>query len=138
VKRGKQRRDELRVGGAKRDAKRRRTAAGAEASRIPAAAVAVNRELLAPSNSYGEPAFARRGYYVDTPFRCATCGVEQVWTATQQKWWYEVAKGFVYSIAKQCRACRRRRRERSAASRQVHLEGVARKRDDAAGARRSR
>ncbi|ARU21883.1 hypothetical protein ACPWZ5_18735 [Ralstonia pseudosolanacearum] len=30
----------------------------------------VDRQRLAPCNSYGEPEFARRGYYVDLPFTC--------------------------------------------------------------------
>jgi hypothetical protein len=53
----------------------------------------VNREALAPYNSYGEPDFVTRGYYVDRTFQCACCGTEETWRATQQKWWYEVAKG---------------------------------------------
>ncbi|WP_238944985.1 zinc-ribbon domain containing protein [Vandammella animalimorsus] len=29
-----------------------------------------------------------------------------MWTAKQQKWWYEAAYGPIYSDAKHCRACR--------------------------------
>jgi len=74
-------------------------------------AVLVNREALAPSNSYGEPDFVTRGYYVDHTFHCPRCDVVETWRATQQKWWYEVAKGSTYSSAKYCTACRRERRE---------------------------
>ncbi|WP_230588305.1 zinc-ribbon domain-containing protein [Ralstonia solanacearum] len=70
----------------------------------------VDKWLLAPSNSYGEPAFVRRGYYVDVHFICSDCESREVWTAAQQKWWYEVAKGYVYSTAARCLACRRQRR----------------------------
>jgi len=70
----------------------------------------VNVAASAPYNSYGNPEFVERGYYVDIPFACACCGAEQVWSATQQKWWYEVAKGEVYSTAKYCRSCRRKRK----------------------------
>jgi len=87
----------------------------------------VNEELLAPNNSYGAPDFVYRGYYVDRPFRCVDCDKEEVWTGTQQKWWYEVAKGFAYSTAVRCRVCRRKKREQSAESRRVHLEGIQRK-----------
>ena len=87
----------------------------------------MNEALLAPVNSYGAPAFVYRGHYVDTAFRCGNCGREEVWTATQQKWWYEVAKGFVYSTAILCRACRALVRARKEQSRQVSLEGLARK-----------
>ncbi|WLD14561.1 zinc-ribbon domain containing protein [Planctellipticum variicoloris] len=53
-----------------------------------------------------------RGYYLDQPFTCVDCGKDEVWTATQQKWWYEVAKGDVFTTARRCRICRRRDRER--------------------------
>jgi len=90
-------------------------------------AVAVNEEDLAPYRSYGAPDFVRRGYYLDRGFRCAGCGSEETWTAEQQKWWYEVAKGYVYSSAKLCRPCRRREQARAARARRVHQEGAARK-----------
>lgn len=90
--------------------------------------VRVNVAALAPNNSYGVPRFVERGYYVDEPFKCAGCGAAQVWTAWQQKWWYEVAKGYVYSTAKLCRPCRRRDQSRRVEARRIHQEGVARKR----------
>jgi hypothetical protein len=93
----------------------------------PAGVVRVNVDALAPNNSYGAPDFARRGYYEDIPFTCSGCGASQVWTAWQQKWWYEVAQGYVYSQAKYCRSCRKREQVRRAEARRVHLEGVARK-----------
>ena len=74
--------------------------------------VRVNLSALAPYNSYGEPAFVRDGFYKDVPFRCRDCGKDEIWTARQQKWWYEVAKGYVYSGAVRCRACRRADRAR--------------------------
>src|SRR5215470_3940232 len=94
----------------------------------PAGLVRVNVEALAPNNSYGVPRFVERGYYEDLPFICKGCGSKEVWRAAQQKWWYEVAKGYVYSSAKLCRACRRREQVRRTEARRVHLEGVARKR----------
>ena len=97
----------------------RRTAAGV---------VRVNVTALAPNNSYGTPRFVQRGYYEDQPFTCAGCGTAQTWTAWQQKWWYEVAKGYGYSTAKHCRPCRRREQARRAEAKRVHLEGIARKR----------
>jgi len=78
----------------------------------PFGTVLVNPAALAPYNSYGEPKFVTYGFYFDVPFRCVDCGKEEVWTATQQKWWYEVAKGHVESTAIRCRPCRRRERER--------------------------
>lgn len=87
----------------------------------------VDASALAPNNSYGAPQFVERGYYQDVQFRCVDCGKDEVWTATQQKWWYEVAKGFAYSTAKRCRACRRRDREARAESRRAHAQGLLRK-----------
>lgn len=98
-----------------------------EARLRPVLGPPVNQALLAPNNSYGAPDFVYRGFYVDRPFRCVDCGKEEVWTGAQQKWWYEVAKGFAYSTAVRCRLCRRKKRERSAASRRVHLAGLERK-----------
>jgi hypothetical protein len=86
-----------------------------------------NTELLAPYNSYGVPQFVSRGYYVDISFRCQGCGSEEIWRATQQKWWYEVAKGYVYSTAKLCRPCRRAEQARRAAAQKTAVEGLARK-----------
>ena len=96
--------------------------------RTAAGVVRVNAVALAPNNSYGVPDFVERGYYIDEPFKCSSCGTDQLWTAWQQKWWYEVAKGYAYSTAKLCRPCRRREQTRRVEARRVHLEGVARKR----------
>ena len=82
----------------KRRAARRGPPAGEE--------VRVN-ESAGAHNSYGAPDFAR-GSTMWTPFRCRDCRKDEVWTACQQKWWYEVAKGYVYSTAVRCRACRRK------------------------------
>jgi Probable zinc-ribbon domain len=60
----------------------------------------------APNNSYAPPL-----YYEDKEFTCADCGRVEIWTAEQQQWWYETAKGPIYSTAVRCRACRQARRE---------------------------
>jgi Probable zinc-ribbon domain len=70
----------------------------------------VDYSELASHGSYSQPDFVERGYYVDKPFVCEGCGTSQVWTAGQQKWWYEVAKGYVFSTAKLCRSCRKQAR----------------------------
>lgn len=71
-----------------------------ESSRISA-----DLSRQAPNNSYDPPR-----YYEDRPFTCVDCGKEEIWTAERQKWWYEVAKGPIYSRAVRCRECRRARR----------------------------
>ena len=61
--------------------------------------------LSAHNNAYSLPE-----YYVDKSFICHQCGTSEVWTAEQQKWWYEVAHGSIYSGANTCRACRQAHR----------------------------
>lgn len=88
----------------------------------------VNPANLGHNNSYGVPEFVARGYYMDMPFDCRSCGIAQVWTETQQKWWYESAKGDVWAVAVLCRPCRRREKARRAEARAAHLSGLAAKR----------
>jgi hypothetical protein len=64
-------------------------------------------QLVIPSNSY----FCPPQFYDDVTFTCVDCGADEVWKAADQKWWYEVAKGSIYSTAILCRACRKARRE---------------------------
>jgi len=93
--------------------------------------VLVNPENLRPTNSYGTPEFVKRGHYLDLQFNCKSCSSAQVWTETQQKWWYESAKGDVWTIAILCRPCRKREQARRAAAREVHLSGIAAKKNAA-------
>lgn len=79
----------------------RREAEARGPSGIPGDAIPADPSQQAPNNSYGPPL-----YYRDHEYTCVDCGTPQVWTAAQQKWWYEVAKGSVYSGARRCRACR--------------------------------
>ncbi|MDR3351702.1 MAG: zinc-ribbon domain-containing protein [Zoogloeaceae bacterium] len=69
-----------------------------------------------------------RGYYEDEVFVCCDCGKECVWKAENQKWWYEEMRGFIYTTAVRCRACRIKRRERKAEARRVSEEGKRQKR----------
>lgn len=105
---------------------RQERAAREQAGRMKAE-VAVNPANLRPTNSYGTPDFVKRGFYVDTAFTCKGCGAIQTWTATQQKWWYESAKGDVWTVAVMCKPCRAKERARKAQARTVHLDGIARR-----------
>lgn len=93
----------------------------------PIGTVVVTPALLRPTTSYSIPEFVRCGYYQDRPFRCKDCGVEEIWTAAQQHWWYEVAQGEVWTTAVRCRACRQRERARKVEARRIHLAGLAAK-----------
>ena len=132
MKSNKQKRLELQ---AKRQRREKKAVAIVKQTRSPApySTVPVNPTALRPYNSYGAPLFVTRGFYDDQPFSCKACRKEDIWTATQQKWWYEIAKGEVWSGAIHCRACRRRERERKAEARRVHLEGVAKKQEAFSG-----
>ncbi len=55
-----------------------------------------------PNNSWGPPVMA----YFDIEYRCRDCGKEEVWTAEQQKCYYEEAKGSLYAKAVRCRVSR--------------------------------
>ncbi len=65
------------------------------------------------NNTYGP----LPGHYLDRAFSCRDCGAEEVWTARQQKWWYEIVHGSIESRAVRCLACRRARRAGLAPSR---------------------
>jgi len=67
----------------------------------PGSVLADQAELL-HNNTYSRlPRF-----YVDQFVVCRNCGVEEVWPANRQKWWYEVAKGNINTTAILCRKCR--------------------------------
>lgn len=136
MKSGKQRRIELK---AKKQSRQDRLSAKQlalrESQEFPPSKLAilqgglmVDTTALAPNNSYGVPDFVQRQYYIDKPFTCAGCNSQEVWTAAQQKWWYEEAKGNLFTTAKFCRTCRRQEQERRAEARSIHLEGIAKKR----------
>jgi Probable zinc-ribbon domain len=72
----------------------------------PCESAPVNRRALAHYNSYGMPEFEARGFYMPVAFTCRDCGVNEVWTAKQQKLWYEDWQGPVFSVAQRCRRCR--------------------------------
>jgi len=72
---------------------------------MPKGAVAADLSQQAPNNSFAPPFF-----YSDQEFTCYDCGAEEVWTAAQQKWYFEVLKAPIYGRAKRCRACRQAHR----------------------------
>jgi hypothetical protein len=87
----------------------------------------VNPANLRPTNSHGTPEFVARGDYTNQAFTCKTCGAQEVWPATQQKWWYEAARGDVWTTAVLCKPCRRKEQARQREARQVHLAGWVRR-----------
>ena len=70
-------------------------------SGIPVDATPADLNEQVPKNTCVPPRF-----YRDYEYLCTDCGSPQIWTAAEQKWWYEVAKGSIYSRAVRCKACR--------------------------------
>lgn len=121
MKSGKQRREEIR---AKRLVRLRAAQAPnpfMPIKTVPLGAVAVDPAQLAHNNTYG----LLPSFYIDTPFVCKDCGAHEIWTAKQQKWWYEIAKGPIDSRAVRCRPCRLVERARVEEARRASQAGMA-------------
>lgn len=85
---------------------------------VPAGAVLADPAQQVPNRSYSPPPT----YYVDLEFTCCDCGRDEVWTAKQQKWYYEVAKGSLFATAIRCRDCRNKLNELKDLQRQQMVE----------------
>lgn len=133
-KSGKQRRAEIKT------VRRAHRLAARAANRVvlppPGPIVRVDYSKLMANNSYSLSAFAQRGYYVDMPFICRDCRAACVWTAAQQRWWYETLGGSQDAIAIRCRPCRQRERRRKELARQAWQTGWLEKLARLAGAAR--
>ncbi len=103
MKSNKQRRLEIRERRRKR-AEKRSINTFVKPKAFPAGSVLADWEELKHNNTCGPlPEF-----YVDKAFICQDCGSNELWTAKQQKWWYEIAKGDINSTAIRCLRCRHR------------------------------
>jgi len=123
MKSGKQRRQEIKQKRLERAKKLNDAANQQRMTYQPLYSVEADQSELDHNNTYGPlPLF-----YVDLPFICRDCGKEEVWTAKQQKWWYEIIKGDINSTAVRCRQCRKIEQERKSEVRRLYLEGVANK-----------
>ena len=60
-----------------------------------------------------------RYYYVDVERRCVQCGDDFVFSASEQKYWYESLKFHFDSVAIRCKPCRRQRRSDKALNAQL-------------------
>jgi len=66
-----------------------------------------------PSEQNVRTGYSARLYYQDIHYKCAGCGKHEVWTAEQQKKYFEVQKGNIYNEPKWCFDCHQKRlRER--------------------------
>ena len=134
MKSGRQRREEIarRRRFRARIAKRTSFAPWLEPDEVPYGALPADQDRLVHDNTYGP----RPRFYADLPFTCVDCGKEEVWTAADQKWWYEEAKGKIATRANRCLPCRRKCRLRRSQERRVHIEGMVAKYGPEEAARR--
>lgn len=121
MKSGKQRREEIKAKRLVRLSLSRAANPYMPTVRLPLGAVAVDPAQLAHNNTCG----LLPSFYIDRPFVCKDCGSHEVWTAKQQKWWYELAKGPIDSRAARCRPCRAVERVRVDQARRVSDLGMA-------------
>lgn len=96
-----------------------------DASEIPVDAIPAALELQALYVPY---IYKPKLFYTDEPFACRDCHKPQVWTAPQQRWWYEHCKGGIRTTAIYCRDCRKKRREQKEAHRISMQAGIERRR----------
>ena len=119
MKSGKQRKAEIKKARLERIAKRDGKVNPFQGP-IPEWAVPVNPDEIVYHSMFPKiPLF-----YVDKAFVCKDCGATEVWTARQQKWWYEIAKGSFETTAVRCRACRDKLKSEKDAQRK-HMEEMA-------------
>jgi hypothetical protein len=78
----------------------------------PAGAILADRSQQARNNSN-----LKLSYYVDQSFTCVDCGAQEIWTAQNQKWYFEVVKGPIQATARRCLPCRGKQRDRKEKSR---------------------
>ena len=76
---------------------------------IPADAIPAGVEFVR-ANRTSLSRYNRKPYYRDLPFTCTDCGAKAVWTADEQRYWYEVLRGSPYSTAARCSSCRKKRK----------------------------
>ncbi len=57
-------------------------------------------------NSYDSPP----EFYSDRDYVCVDCGNQEIWSAEQQKWWYETVQALIYTAEIRCRDCRAKKR----------------------------
>jgi hypothetical protein len=117
MKSNKQRREEIKAQRLERAARLAKDYATRDVGALKAGQyvpgmVLADQEVLARYNT----SCCLPGYYMDYTFICRDCGTPEVWTAKQQKWWYEIIHAPIDSRAVHCLACRRARRAQIAAA----------------------
>ena len=120
MKSNKQRRLEIKAKRLKRAKKLQNLDTRQKTNELPSGSVLADHKELIHNSTYG----LLPVYYIDVPFICSDCGTEEIWTAKQQKWWYEIAKGHIDSCAIRCYSCRKKIRDEKALQKR-HMEEMA-------------
>jgi hypothetical protein len=71
-----------------------------------------------PDEQVGAEGYAAKFYYVDIDYVCRGCGRKEVWTAAQQKRYFEVQKGNIYNEPTWCHECHTERMQKKKAASQ--------------------
>ena len=120
MKSGKQRRFEIKEKRRKKASENKGIDVYSSRMKLPKYAIKSNKAELLHNHTYGPlPQF-----YVDREFKCKDCGCLEIWTAKQQKWWNEIAKGNINSFAIRCRRCRKAINDQKK-EQKAHMEEVA-------------
>ncbi|MES2931876.1 MAG: zinc-ribbon domain containing protein [Pseudomonadota bacterium] len=120
MKSGKQRKQEIMDKRRGRLSRAAKTGINATPYLLPRGAIFSNTTLLSETYPYScLPLF-----YEDRAFNCRDCGIAQIWSAKQQRWWYEQARGHIDSVAVRCRHCRQVEGQRKTEARRIHLAGL--------------
>ena len=121
MKSGKQRREEIKARRMVRLNAARTPSPWTPTKTVPSGAIAADPAQLAHNTTW----CLLPSCYIDTPFVCKDCGAHEIWTAKQQKWWYEIAKGRIDTRAVRCRPCRLLERARVEGARRASEAGLA-------------
>jgi hypothetical protein len=76
---------------------------------VPADAIPASLEVISRWRS-SSSTFSRDPFYRDIHFTCEDCGRKSIWSAQDQRHWYEVLHGSPYSEARRCSECRKKRK----------------------------
>lgn len=119
MKSGKQRRLEIKEKRRKKAVNNISVDVYSNPAKLPKGAIKSNLSKIYVNHYVTLPTF-----YIDKAYVCRDCGSEEVWTAKQQKWWFEIIKGDVNSTAIRCLRCRKVIRDQKA-EQKAHMEEMA-------------
>ncbi len=79
-----------------------------------------------------------RHWYIDASFRCRRCGEEFLFSAIEQRFWYEECQFWIDSTPRECPSCRRELRDLKALKQEYDRDVASVERRDVAPVRKQR